>query len=135
MMVISNVFRVMLGGGILLGLVIISPPQASAADEVKESPCEVPHGQNATRAEHIEKQGTHMISGEVLRVDDASYLLREQSGKDVTLKTDKRTVQPAINQGDRISANVDDQNYALWIRSNKMTDRRTEHASVDCTPN
>ena len=76
-----------------------------------------------------------MISGEVMRVEDASYLLKEESGKEVTLKTDKRTEQPVINQGDRISANVDDQNYALWIRSNKMTDRRTEHASTDCTPN
>ncbi|MEO7863777.1 MAG: hypothetical protein ABIU05_25770 [Nitrospirales bacterium] len=76
-----------------------------------------------------------MLSGEVIRVEDASYLLKDESGKEITLKTDKRTEQPVINQGDRISANVDAQNYALWIRSNKMTVRRTEHASTDCTPN
>ena len=117
---------------------LLSLPQgndlASAAEEKKGIPCEIPHGQNATRAEHIDKQGAHMISGEVIRMENGSYVLKEQSGKEVTLKTDKRTEQPVINQGDRISANVDDQNYALWIRSNKETDRRTEHASTQCTP-
>ena len=136
MIVMSKVIRVL--GGILLFLGLFSMPQvgnlASAADEVKGSPCEVPHGQNATRAEQAEK-GTHMIEGEVMRVEDENYLIREQSGKEVTLKTDHKTVQPVIHQGDRISADVNDQNYALWIRSNKMTDRRTEHASADCTPN
>jgi hypothetical protein len=136
MIVTSKVIRVL--GGILLFLGLFSIPQvghlASAADEVKGSPCEVPHGQNATRAEQAEKE-THMIEGEVMRVEDENYLIREQSGKEVTLKTDQKTVQPIIHQGDRISADVNDQNYALWIRSNKMTDRRTEHASADCTPN
>ena len=91
---------------------------------------QVPHGQNATRAEQVEKQGTHMITGEVMRVEDTNYFVKEKSGKEVTLKTDHRTAQPVINQGDHISANVDDQNSPCWIRSNKMTDRRTEHASV-----
>ena len=138
MIVMSKVFRV-LSSGTLLFLGLFSTPQlgdlASAADEVKGLPCEVPHGQNATRAEQAETKGTHMISGEVMRVEDANYLVREEGGKEVTLKTDHKTVQPVIHQGDRISADVNDQNYALWIRSNKMTDRRTEHASADCTPN
>jgi hypothetical protein len=136
MTVMSNVFR--LSGVILLSLGQFSILQigdlASAADELKGIPCEVPHGQNATRAEQAETKGTHMISGEVMRVEDANYLVREESGKEVTLKTDQKTVQPVIHQGDRISADVNDQNYALWIRSNKMTDRRTEHAAADCTP-
>ena len=76
-----------------------------------------------------------MISGEVMRVDDGNYFVKDQSGKEVRLETDQRTENPEINQGDRISAYVDDQDHALWIRSNKMTDRRTEHASADCTPN
>ena len=69
---------------------LFSMPQggdlASAADEVKGLPCEVPHGQNATRAEQAETKGTHMISGEVMRVEDTNYLLREESGKEVTVK-------------------------------------------------
>jgi ATP-dependent 26S proteasome regulatory subunit len=134
----SKVVRV-LSGGFLLFLGLLSMPQvgdiASAADEMKGSPCEIPHGQNAMRAEQAEMQGTHMISGEVIRVEDANYFVKEQSGKEVSVQTDQRTEKPEINQGDRISAYVDDQNHAVWIRSNKMTDRRTEHASADCVPN
>ena len=137
-MVMAKVLRVLSVGTLLL-LGLFSMPQggdlASAAEEMKGIPCEVPHGQNATRAEQAETKGTHMISGEVMRVEDANYLVREESGKEVTLKTDQKTVQPVIHQGDRITADVNDQNYALWIRSNKMTDRQTEHASADCTPN
>src|SRR3954462_7174554 len=134
----SKVVRV-LSGGFLLFLGLLSMPQvddiASAADEMKGSPCEIPHGQNAMRAEQAEMQGTHMISGEVIREEDANYFVKEQSGKEVSVQTDQRTEKPEINQGDRISAYVDDQNRAVWIRSNKMTDRRTEHASADCVPN
>ena len=134
----SNVVRV-LSAGCLVFLGLLNMPRAadvaSAAEELKGSPCEVPHGQNATRAEQAEMQGGHMISGEVMRVDGAKYFLKDQSGKEVRLETDQRTENPEINQGDRISAYVDDQDHALWIRSNKMTDRRTEHASADCTPN
>ena len=138
MIVTSKVLRG-LSGGTFLFLGLFSMPQvgdlASAADEVKGIPCEVPHGQNATRAEQAETKGTRMIAGEVMRVEDTNYLVREEGGKEVTLKTDQKTVQPVIHQGDRITADVNDQNYALWVRSNKMTDRRTEHASADCTPN
>src|SRR5688572_17541347 len=91
MIVMSKVFRV-LSGVILLFLGLVGMPQggdlASAADEVKGSPCEVPHGQNATRAEQAETQGTNMISGEVMRVEDTNYFVKEQSGKEVTIKTD-----------------------------------------------
>ena len=125
--------------GFLVFLGLLSMPQvgdvASAADEMKGSPCEIPHGKNAARAEQAEVPGTHMISGEVVRIDGASYFVKDQSGKEVRLETDQKTENPEIDQGDRISAYVDDQDHALWIRSNKMTDRRTEHASADCTPN
>ncbi len=71
-----------------------------------------------------------MISGEVLRMDCASYLIKEISGKEVRVRTDEGTAKPQINQGDYISADVNDQNRALWIRANRGTDRRTEHASA-----
>ena len=109
--------------------------QSSPEDFRKAPPCEVKDGDAKGRAEQHQAQRSHMLEGEVMRVEDASYLVREQSGKEVTLNTDQKTVQPVIHQGDRISASVNDQNYALWVRSNKMTDRRTEHASADCTPN
>ena len=138
MIVMSKVLRI-LSGGTLLFLGLLTMPQggdlASAADQMKAMPCEVPHGQTATRAEQAETKGTRLMSGEVLRVEDTSYLIRDENGKEVTLKTDQKTVQPVIHQGDRITADVNDQNYALWVRSNKMTDRRTEHAAADCTAN
>ena len=137
MIAMSKLCRVLSGGILFMGL--FGMPQvgdlASAAGELKGRPCEVPDGQNTTRAEQVATQRTHMIEGEVMRIEDKSYVLKDSSGKEVTLKTDERTNQPVIDQGDYISASVDDQNLALWIRSNKQTDRRTEHASVDCTPN
>jgi hypothetical protein len=83
----------------------------------------------------LRQQGVQIIQGEVVRVDGNNYYVRGQDGKEVSVQTDQRTEKPEINQGDRISAYVDDQNHAVWIRSNKMTDRRTEHASADCVPN
>jgi hypothetical protein len=139
MILISNVARVSSCGCLLFLGLFINMPQgdgvAYAADERKGSPCEIPNGQNAVRAEQSEMQGTHMLSGEVTRVEDTNYFVTDQNGKEVSLQTDQKTEKPEINQGDHISAYVDDQNHALWIRSNKMTDRRTEHASTDCTPN
>ncbi|MBX3302401.1 MAG: hypothetical protein KF693_09305 [Nitrospira sp.] len=139
----SKVGRV-LSGGLLLFLGLFGMPQVgavasasdSAFDKAIGSPCDVPPGQNAMRAEEAaETSGTRMISGEVIRVEGANYFVKDKSGKEIRLRTDQRTGKPEIGQGDHISANVDEQNHALWIRSNKMTDRRTEHASVDCNPN
>jgi hypothetical protein len=136
---ISNIARVLSCGCLLFSGLFINMPQddgvASAADERKGGPCEIPSGQNAARAEQAEIQGTHMVSGEVTRVEDTNYFVTEQNGKEVSLQIDQMTEKPEINQGDHISAYVDDQNHALWIRSNKMTDRRTAHASTDCAPN
>lgn len=135
-MMASKVMRVLLGG-ILLGL--FSMPQisdvASAADQLKETPCEIPPGQNAMQAEQDARRGSHMVSGEVVRVDGATYVVKEEGGKEVKLQTDEKTEKSPVNKGDHISANVDDRNHALWIRANRGTDRRTEHASTDCNPN
>lgn len=97
-------------------------------------PCDIPDGQNVTRAEHDAKRGSHVIVGEVIHVEGATYVVKEESGKEVKLEADQATEKPPINQGDHISANVDNQNHALWIRANRGTDRRTEHASADCNP-
>lgn len=108
---------------------------ASKSDKMMAVPCEVPPGQNAMQAEQDAKRKSHMVYGEVLRVDGATYVLKDEDGKEVEVQTDERTDKSPINQGDRIAANVDNQNHALWIRANRGTDRRTEHASADCNPN
>lgn len=147
-MMTSNVAKVFVGGTLLF---IFNMPQvvdvASAADQTKGAqkgvqgqgaegvPCDIPHGQNAAHAEQDAKRGGHMIFGEVTRVDGEYYVVKEEGGKEVRFKTTESTEKTLINQGDRISASVDNQNQALWIRANRGTDRRTEHASADCNPN
>jgi hypothetical protein len=86
------------------------------------------------RAEEGLARGSHILSGELLSLDGDYYVVKDESGKEVSLGSDKRTDKPVIQKGDRITAYVDDQNTALWIRSNESTDRRDEHASVDCNP-
>lgn len=108
---------------------------AFAAKEMKRSTCEIPPGQNAMRAEQYEETDTHIISGELISTDNNYYFIRDKSGKEVSLLSDQRTVKGVMEKGDSITAYVDDDKYALWIRSNENTDRRSEHASLDCNPN
>lgn len=135
-MMTSRVVRV--SSGTLLFLWLFTLLQvgdvAFAAKEMKRSPCDIPPGQNAMRAEENLGRGTHIISGELIGMDGDYYVVKDESGKEVSLLSDKRTDKPVIQKGDRITAFVDDQNTALWIRSNESTDRRDEHASVDCNP-
>ena len=137
-MMTSKVVRVA-SGGTLLFLGLFSMLQvndvAIAANEMKKSRCEIPAGQNALRAEQDVERGTHLLSGELIGKDGDYYVVKDEKGKEVSLLTDKRTDKPVIEKGDRITAYVDDQHYALWIRSDESTDRRSEHASVDCSPN
>jgi len=138
----SKVVRGFAGGCLLfLGLfpILLDGDAASAVEEAKGTskgiPCDIPHGQNAMQAEQDAKQGSRVVVGEVLRVDGAKYVVREESGKEVSLQADESTEKTPINKGDRITANINNQNHALWIRANRGTDRRTEHASADCNPN
>ena len=112
------------------------PREASAftAEKTKRTPCAITPGQNVMRAEEDLSRGTHTLSGELIGMDGDYYVVKDESGKEVSLLTDKRTDKPVIQKGDRITAYVDDQNTALWIRSNESTDRRDEHAAVDCNP-
>jgi hypothetical protein len=122
---------------LLLGLVILLQAgcASSAGDKIMRPPCDIPPGQNVMQAQQDAMRKSHMIFGEVLRVDGTTYVLKDDDGKEVSVKIDESTEKPPINKGDRIAANVDNQNLALWIRANRGTDRRTEHASADCNPN
>ncbi len=136
-MMTSKVVRVSSGGTFLfLGLftVLQVSDVAFAAGEMKRIPCQITPGQNLMRAEEDSGRGTHILSGELIGMDGDYYVVKDESGKEVSLLSDKRTDKPVIQKGDRITAYVDDQNTALWIRSNESTDRRDEHGSVDCNP-
>ena len=63
-------------------------------------------------------EGTKTIKGELFRVEDANYFVKMKDGKEVHMHTDKTTqMMGEIKKGDRIEAQVNDQNHALSIRS------------------
>ena len=129
--VVSCGFLLCLG----LSNVALANDPASAIHPTSVGPCESRDGQTALKADREQGTGVRMIQGEVLRVTGNTYFVKGQDGKEVSLQTDQNTEKPDINEGDHIEANLNDQNYALWIRSSKSTDRRNEHAAADCTPN
>ncbi|HSA85619.1 MAG TPA: hypothetical protein VLE46_05525 [Nitrospira sp.] len=150
------------GGLLFLGLVTLLPigDVASAADQKKGSqgaqesqgtkgtqgiqdtrgtqeqglPCDVSEGRNVSQAGKDADRASHIIFGEVTRVDGMTYVVKDEKGKEVKLQTDERTEKSPIQKGDHISASVDKQNHALWIRANRGTDRRTEHVAGGCDP-
>ena len=72
-------------------------------------------------------QSVEGIKGEVSRIEGDTYFVKEESGKEVRLHTDDTTQKTgAIHEGDRIEAQMNEQNHALSIRSTPTTDRRNE---------
>ena len=64
--------------------------------------------------------GAKTIKGELFRVEDGNYFVKVKDGKEVRLHTDKTTQMIGeIKKGDRIEAQVNDQNHALSIRSTR----------------
>jgi hypothetical protein len=63
------------------------------------------------------------ITGELFRVEDGNYFVKVKDGKEVRLHTDKTTKMTGeIKKGDRIEAQVNEQNHALSIRSARGTE-------------
>ncbi len=63
-------------------------------------------------------EDTKTITGELVRVKSGNYFIKEKSGKEVRVHTDKTTQMIGdIKKGDRIEAKMNDQNHALSIRS------------------
>ncbi len=91
---------------------------ALATDDMKAGQPERQGGQAGLKGEQDKLKGGHMITGEVLRVEGENYFVKGQDGKEVRLHTDDTTQKIGnIRQGDRIEADVNDQNHALSIRS------------------
>ena len=62
-------------------------------------------------------KGGKTITGEMVRVEGDNYFVKGQEGKEVRLHTDKTTlIMGNLRQGDRIEANVNDQDHAFLIR-------------------
>ena len=65
-------------------------------------------------------EGDKTIKGELVRVEDGNYFVKGKDSKEVRLHTDKTTqMMGEIKKGDRIEAQVNDQNHALSMRSVK----------------
>ena len=64
------------------------------------------------------------ITGELFRVEDGNYFVKVKDGKEIRLHTDKTTQMTGeIKKGDRIEAQVNNQNHALSIRSARGTEK------------
>jgi len=58
------------------------------------------------------------IKGDVTRIDYAYYVVKEKDGSEVRLHADKTTLMLGqLKQGDRVEAEVTEQNHALRMRS------------------
>ena len=56
--------------------------------------------------------------GDVTRVEHAYYFVKEKDGREVRLHADKTTLMLGqLKQGDRVEAEVTEQNHALRMRS------------------
>ena len=79
------------------------------------------------KMEGAQSQRVQAIKGEVLRIEGDQYFVKGETGKEVRLHTDDTTQKTGdIHHGDRIEAQMNDQNHALSIRSAPTTDRRNE---------
>ena len=59
-----------------------------------------------------------IIKGDVTRIDYAYYVVKEKDGREVRLHADKTTLMLGqLKQGDRVEAEVTEQNHALRMRS------------------
>ena len=98
--------------GVLLGLVLSNT--ALAADGMKAAPPERQGGQAGVRGELDKLKGGNVIQGQVLRIDGEHYLVKTQNGKEVRVHVNEATEKTGlIAQGDRIEAEVNNQNHAL----------------------
>jgi len=94
----------------------VTDRQGFQSDDDKQK--NVDDKKGSTRAEDAKT-----ITGELFRVEDGNYFVKVKDGKEVRLHTDKTTqMMGEIKKGDRIEAQVNDQNHALSIRSARGTE-------------
>jgi hypothetical protein len=90
---------------------------AQANTEVSATDGMKPGGQADQKDMTLQRQ-SHVIQGDVLRMEDGHYVVKQKDGKEVLVATDHTTkIMGHIKNGDRVVANVDDQNRTLWITS------------------
>ena len=74
--------------------------------------------QKNTKSELSGAEGERTISGELFKVDNGHYFVKEQDGKETRLHTDKTTKMVGnVMKNDHVEAKVNKQNHALSIRT------------------
>jgi hypothetical protein len=78
-----------------------------------------PAGAPAGSEPPAERSGTrlNLLKGEVLRIDGQDYVIKDQTGKEVRIKTDSGTkIQGAPKAGDQIEAELSSDDRAAAIK-------------------
>ena len=137
----ANILRMSFGGLLpLFGIftVLQIGDGVSAAEQKHDKtitlPCDIEPGKNLEHAEQDAMRKSRLVTGEVTQIDGEKFVIKDKNGKEVRFQLTESTEKPPIEQGDVISASLDQKNRALWIRGNRSTDRRAEHVSADCNP-
>ena len=100
---------------------------AGAADRMTPDPCADRKGGQPgfVKCDAETLQGIDTINGELLRVENETYFIKRNDGKEVVLHVDGTSqMYGNIRQGDNIEAkvtrnNVDDQKYTISMRQAK----------------
>jgi len=86
-------------GSVLCGLVLLLTVSQAAA----QAPNDLTHNRT--------------IKGDVTRIEYAYYFVKEQDGREVRMHADNTTqMMGQIKKGDRVEAEVTEQDHALWMR-------------------
>lgn len=112
-MVSAHYIRILSGIGVLV-LYLNTAHAAHAPNAVIIEEMEDDHSDQVVSA----AGRSTMIRGNVMRIEYDDYFVKENNGREVRVHTDKNTqVIGQLKQGDRIEAEIDAQDHALWIRS------------------
>jgi hypothetical protein len=77
-------------------------------------------------------QGFKIVQGEVLKMEGNTYLIRDETGKEVRLTVTKDSkVDKAFEVGDRIVAQVSDQGVATLIKKSEMPGESSSKPKAD----
>lgn len=98
---------------VCLGLSHAAQTRISASDTDGMSP-----GVHADQKDMTVQKQSHVIQGDVLRMEDDQYVVKQKNGKEVRVVIDQTTkIMRQIKNGDRVVVKVDDQDRILWITS------------------
>ena len=99
-------------------------------DDTHMGECERTKGFVTRKEDQNRVPGNHMVRGDVLRLEDRYFVVKEQDGKEVSLQI-QTAEEPGIHEGDHIEASVNDQNQIMWFRSSSSTDEHRAGCTSD----